>query len=163
MVQNELTVLVDIKDHWLNRLVLWVAMRFVRLVGVLLPGQPLSGLESIHFAHWAIIPNLENGRKTLLFMSNYDGSWEKYIHDFSDRASFGLDLIWKNCDSYPEGGAKDIDNFKASIRTNEVPASVFYSAYPTSTTRNNKNNLRLRELLTKLSQNADARELLKRL
>src|SRR5215213_360033 len=106
MVQNELTVIVDIKDGLWNFIKIKVALKLIGFVAWVTRGAPLSNIESIHFANWCIIPNVKDNRKSLLFCSNYDGSWEKYIHDFSDRASVGLDLIWLNCDDYPEKGAK---------------------------------------------------------
>ena len=90
----------------------------------------LSGISTIHFARWVII---DNGTK-LLFESNYDGSWERYIDDFIDKASVGLNAIWGNCPEYPRGCC-DIEAFKKSIRDNQVPSQFFYSAYPETTGR----------------------------
>ena len=38
----------------------------------------LGGIPTIHFAKWALI----DGGARLLFLSNYDGSWETYLDDF---------------------------------------------------------------------------------
>src|SRR5262249_26582502 len=82
VTQNQMTVIVRIKPSmWsrvLLRLVLWAGSR----VGQNSNGA-LSGISTIHFARWVII---DNGTK-LLFESNYDGSWERYIDDFIDKAS----------------------------------------------------------------------------
>lgn len=90
------------------------------------PGS-LSGLPTIHFAQWTII----DGGRNLLFQSNYNGSWENYIDDFIDYAHLGLDLIWGHCPDYPEGGCRNIEDFKRVIRHFQHPAEVYYSAYPT--------------------------------
>jgi hypothetical protein len=47
---------------------------------------------SIHFARWVILPRTDK----LLFLSNYDGGWERYLEDFIARAHAGLTAIWSN-------------------------------------------------------------------
>lgn len=140
VVQNQMTVIVHIKPSlWsrcLLRLVLFAASLQVRGTK-----GTLSNISTIHFARWAII----DGGTKLLFESNYDGSWERYIDDFVDRASVGLNAIWGNCPEFPVGGARDIEAFKKSIRDNQTASQVFYSAYPQSTVVNILNDLRFAE------------------
>jgi len=57
----------------------------------------LTGIPSIHYAHWSLI---DNGRR-LLFLSNFDGSWENYLDDFIDKSHYGLTGIWSNTASFP--------------------------------------------------------------
>ena len=109
------------------------------------PGQ-LNGITTIHFARWAIIDKGKN----LLFESNYDGSWEKYIDDFVDLSAFGMNMIWANCMEFPLGGCRDIETFKAYIRDSQLRTQVFYSAYPDETVLNIVNDLRCRMALEPL-------------
>lgn len=92
----------------------------------------LGGIPTIHFAKWLL---LDEGQ-TLLFFSNYDGTWESYLGDFVDRAALGLNLAWSCTDEYPrtawlyEDGAQDEEAFKAWGRIYQHPTPLFYSAYP---------------------------------
>ncbi|HWZ89737.1 MAG TPA: hypothetical protein VNW92_12830 [Polyangiaceae bacterium] len=92
----------------------------------------LGGIPTIHFAKWLLV---DEGKR-LLFLSNYDSSWESYLGDFVDRAAIGLNLAWTWTDLYPKtvffnwGGANDEERFKAWSRAHQRPTQVFYSAYP---------------------------------
>jgi hypothetical protein len=92
----------------------------------------LGGIPTIHFAKWCLI----DGGRRLLFLSNYDGSWESYLGDFVDNAAIGLNLAWACTEEYPHtrllgwGGADDEERFKAWSRAYQRPTAVFYSAYP---------------------------------
>ncbi len=58
----------------------------------------LGNISSIHFARWVLI---DEGRR-LLFFSNYDGSWEKHLGDFIDKAAVGLTSVWSNTEGFPK-------------------------------------------------------------
>ena len=74
----------------------------VRLMPAALGG--LLGLQLIHFARWVTIrrgqwPNLGQGHQNLkndyvLFLSNFNGTWDQYIDAFADGIPGGLDLLW---------------------------------------------------------------------
>ena len=91
----------------------------------------LGGIPTIHFAKWLLI----DGGKRLVFLSNYDHSWESYLGDFVESAH-GLNLAWSCTEKYPKtswlafGGAFDEEAFKAWARAYQRPTQVFYSAYP---------------------------------
>ena len=108
----------------------------------------LSGITSIHFARWVVI----DGGKKLLFLSNYDGSWENYLDDFIDLASIGLTAIWSNTVGFPRsyflvgGGARGRECCsRHSIRQSQVPSLVWYSAYPDLSVQNIQTNAAIRE------------------
>jgi hypothetical protein len=109
----------------------------------------LGGIPSIHFAKWLLI---DEGRR-LLFLSNYDGSWESYLGDFVDQAALGLNLAWSCTREYPLTrllafeGASDEETFKAWGRSCQVPTQVFYSAYPDSSIATINNNTLIRHRL----------------
>ena len=132
IAQNHIATITTVKPGWFRqitlRMVLWVANLLARTSN---KGE-LSGIPSIHFAHWALI---ENGKR-LLFFSNYDGSWSSYLDDFIDKASRGLTGIWSNTVGFPKtrflilDGARNEAAFKAYARASQLETLVWYSAYP---------------------------------
>ena len=91
------------------------------------PDSPIKRISSIHYARWVIFDN----DTRLLFTSNFDGTWEKYLRDFVKLAAGGLDAIWSNCVGYP--GAEPYENFAAYVRGHQIETSLFYAAYPAAT------------------------------
>lgn len=150
-VQNHMVSVTPIKDGRFRlltlRLVLWVINLIARLTA---NKGSLGGISSIHFARWVITP----GNKSLIFMSNFDGSWESYLNEFIDRAARGLTAVWSNTDNavgFPRTkwlvteGARDEARFKAYARFSMVPTHTWYSAYPDLTVSNIDNNMRIRQ------------------
>jgi hypothetical protein len=146
--QNGLTHVVAMKPDAFRmvavRFVLWVVEQVHRKV--LFRGN-LSGIASIHFARWVL---LDDG--TLVFFSNYDGSWESYLGDFVDKAHIFLTAIWTNTRWFPKthalmfGGASAESTFKQWTRTFQVRNPIWYSAYDYLTVTNVLNNAKIREL-----------------
>ncbi|MBC7871327.1 MAG: hypothetical protein H7Y09_10860, partial [Chitinophagaceae bacterium] len=133
VIQNQMTVISAIKPGIREFFRLRIALLLINMVAKHFQTQgSLGGIATIHYAHWSII---DKGRQ-LLFISNYDGSWDSYIGDFSDKAAPGLDLVWRSSPDYPEKGAIDLEKFKAVIRANQVKTQLFYSAYPHETVVN---------------------------
>jgi hypothetical protein len=141
-VQNQLTHLVEVKPGRFRlltlRTVLWaidVLARYRYTAG------DLGGLTTIHYARWVLIDDGDDCKR-LLFFSNYDGSWERYLGDFIDQAHVGLTGIWSNTKGFPKtfgligAGAKDEERFKAWTRAHQVESDLWYSAYGHLTTRN---------------------------
>lgn len=115
----------------------------------LFPPGSLSNIRSIHFAHWSIV----DGGKHLLFVTHYDGSFDNYLGDFTDRASDGLNSVWNNVEGYPLAGAQDIFAFKQFFRNDQqLPSQVFYRAYPDTTV---VNILRDRAIVQPLAEGLD--------
>jgi hypothetical protein len=140
IVQNELTILAPLKPGRVG----WTQF-MLPIVGYFsnppyTSNGKLSDMTTIHFARWVVIDGI-NGGKRMLFESNYDGSWEKYIDDFIDHAWQGLDTIFGNCYGYPEGGSRTNEPFKQAILDHQLRAQTFYSAYPDTTVRNIINDL----------------------
>jgi hypothetical protein len=150
VVQNQMTLISPTNPGFtrvLRRAVLLAAQLRSLCLG------SLGGLPMVHFANWSIIDDGDH----LLFESNYDGTWEKYIDDFIDNAYPGLDLIWGHSPGYPSGGARNIEEFKTQIRKHQYPAQVFYSAYPDCTVQNILDDLSLRRALTGVLENPAVR------
>ena len=114
---------------------------------------PLDDIGTVHFARWVILPDYgEDGG--LLFATNYDGSFDDYIRDFAEQASDSFEAIYSNCVGWPEGGATDLEAFKAFIRAHELVADVYYRAYPTATVREVKSGLQLRQQFRSMLEQA---------
>ncbi len=148
VIQNHMVSVADVKPGLFRWLVLKTVLKLIQLLAVTVSNHgSLSGISTIHFARWLVI---DKGRK-LLFLSNYDGSWENYLDDFIDRASSGLTAIWSNSVGFPRtqwlvyGGARDELLFKTLVRKSQVPSLVWYSAYPDLSAENIASNAAIRE------------------
>jgi len=138
---------------WINRFIFMVARTQPQQLGGLL------GLSIIHFARWVLIkrkqwPDLGQGRPRLrndymLFVSNFNGTWDQYIDAFSDGIPNGLDLFWYSSTKYP--GSIPITPFKNYIRANQVDTDYYYNATPGGAQRDIKAALRLWGVLDRLA------------
>lgn len=146
-VQNHLASLTTIKPGLFRILTLRAVLWAANLAARTSIHGTLSGIPSIHFAHWSIV----NHGRHLLFLSNYDGSWESYLDDFIDQASVGLTGIWTNTVGFPRTlflvleGARDGVAFKTFARSHQTPTAVWYSAYPSLTVQRIDTNTQLRD------------------
>ncbi|MDB5159514.1 MAG: hypothetical protein JWR50_4221 [Mucilaginibacter sp.] len=154
IAQNHLASITAIKPGWFRLRLLRFTLFAVNLLARISNKGKLSGIPSIHFAHWSIINNNQ-----LLFLSNFDGSWSSYLDDFIDKASHGLTAVWSNTVGFPKtrflilDGATDEFRFKAYARGMQVPSLVWFSAYPDLTVQNIDKDSKIREnVLTDLSE-----------
>ncbi len=132
-IQNALTVFATVKDSLLARTLLRVIFFGGRIwYRFVVPWGSLEGVTSIHFARW----HLCDGGRSVIFESNFDGSWESYIDQFVDVTGPGLNRIWGNCEGFPRLGTRDLASFKACLRTYQQSEIIFYSAYPELTVKN---------------------------
>jgi len=139
---------------WINTLIFMVARTQPQQLGGLL------GLSIIHFARWVMIrrdqwPDLGQGKPNLandymLFVSNFNGTWDQYIDAFSDGIPNGLDLFWYSSTQYP--GSVPITPFKNYIRANQIDTDSYYNATPGSAQRDIKAALRLWRVLDRLAE-----------
>jgi len=145
--------------------------RLLGLVGVLVivdyaarhivrPGR-LARIRSIHFARWVLLDDMQRGS----FFSNYDGTVEAYMDDFTNKAGFGLNAIFCNAIGYPRtnwlirDGCKDGEKYRNFLRRHTLPTQVWFKAYPELTAVDLERNSRIREGLESTSMNdAQARE-----
>jgi hypothetical protein len=146
--QNHMCSVTRIKAGWFRSLVLRTSLTVVGLAHQLYYNRgDLGGIPTIHFARWVVLPK----RGQLVFFSNFDGSWERYLGDFIEQASLGLNAIWANTRGYPrtqnlvEGGAQHEERFKSFARNSMERTRVWYSAYRNLSVRNIADNARLRE------------------
>lgn len=132
-LQNQFSALGFVKPGWFRRVnatVILLAGKFI--TRYLFSHEDLAGVKTIHFARWTFI----DGKRRMLFTSNYDGSLENYMGDFIDLVWWGLNGIFSNGVGYPRtrwaflNGAKDEGAFKRHIRNRQIATQVWYAAYP---------------------------------
>jgi hypothetical protein len=147
-VTNAFTALGSLKPglvrRWTAAFVLWFldyAMRYAFARG------RLARVRTIHFARWVFL----DGKRRLLFASNYDGSLESYMDDFINKAGFGLNLVFSNGIGYPKtrwlvaAGSADEQKFKSFLRRHQQPTEVWYNAHPGLTAVDLERNMGIRE------------------
>lgn len=143
---------------WLQVLIFMVARAMPQQLSGLL------GLKLIHFARWVIIrrkqwpdptpgapqgmPHLNNDY--MLFLSNFNGTWDQYIDAFADGIPGGLDMFWYASTKYPH--SIPISSFKAYIGTNQIHTTYYYNATPGAAQRDIKAALRVREAVLALAK-----------
>ena len=146
--QSPMTSIVEIKPGRFRLITLKVVLWAINLLADIFYNKgKLGSINTIHFARWLIIDN----NKRLVFLSNYDGSWENYLGDFIDRAAMGLTAVWSNAEGFPaakhllrQGAQNDIE-FKAYARKSQLKTHCWYSAYPELTLQNVLNNSHIRQ------------------
>jgi membrane protein implicated in regulation of membrane protease activity len=136
IVQNHLASMVLVKPGMIRGFLIRTALRLLKFgVPIVASDGYLGSMRTIHFAHWTLVGN--SGR--LLFLSNFDGSWQSYLDDFVDKAAHGLTLAWGNCIGFPRTknlileGAAHGTQFKAWARQSQTQSILWYSAYKTLT------------------------------
>ena len=150
-VHNHMASLALLKPGLLRRLTIRTVLRslnlFYRTIFTDVTPGKLAGLPTIHFAQWSIVelPNDAQGRRreALMFLSNYDGSWETYLDDFLAFLLQGVIAIWGSAETFPS--PLDGRIFKYWARTRMHPFTVWHDqAYGALTVSNIQNNDRLR-------------------
>ena len=129
--------------------------------------ENLINLSFIHFARWVIIkkgqfPRLASTQPKetlhydyLMFESNFNGDWEKYIDAFSVVVPGGMDNIWRWSVRYPN--SKPITPFLDYIRNCQYDTDHYYSAYPGAATNDVLGALKLhKEMAALVTQTANA-------
>jgi hypothetical protein len=158
---NRLTVYSDVKPGLFRRLLLRGSLFFLDGAARATLDGRLSGTEGIHSARWVVV---ERGRR-LLFLSNYDGSWEEYLTAFSKNfgVARGVTSIWSSAQTFPRtnylvcGGAIHEKPFKEAVRANQIATQFWYSAYkdPRFTVEFINRNRRIRRGLAKPALSLD--------
>jgi hypothetical protein len=130
--------------RWVLSYLLWVIDWTARH---LYTSGRLARVRTIHFARWVFL----DGKKRILFASNYDGSLESYMDDFINKVSFGLNVVFSNGVGYPAtrwllaDGATDEQKFKYFLRRHELPTEVWYNAHPGMSAVELERNSRIRQ------------------
>jgi hypothetical protein len=107
----------------------------------------LGRIRTIHFARWVFL----DGKKRMVFFSNYDGTVESYMDDFINKTGFGLNAVFSAGIGYPRtnwlvrDGSGDEQKYKNFLRRHTLPSQVWYKAYPGLTAIDLERNTRLRK------------------
>ena len=147
-VTNQFTAIGSLKPNrfrrWMAIVILWFinyGARHVYNKGF------LARIRSIHFARWVFL----DGKRRLLFTSNYDGSRQAYMDDFINKVGWGLNLAFGSGFGYPrcnwliKDGAKNELRFKDTNRRHQIATQVWYKAYPGLTVFDLARNARVRQ------------------
>ena len=147
-VSNQFTVLGSVKPSLFRSVVLTTILWLVDYGARHIYNRGRLGrIQTIHFARWAFL----DGKKRVLFISNYDGSLEAYMDDFINKVGWGLNLVFSNGVGYPRthwlvrDGSKSEQKFKYTLRRHQLPTQVWYKAYPGLTAFDIARNARIRE------------------
>jgi hypothetical protein len=143
---------------WLTQLIFWISHSAPsQLAGLL-------GLKFIHFARWVVIrrdqwphvspdqPKPAAGLQNdyMLFLSNFNGTWDQYIDAFADGIPTGLDFLWYTSTKYPH--SIPIAAFKDYIAANQLQTNYYYNATPGAAQRDIVQSLQLRDALVALAR-----------
>jgi hypothetical protein len=158
-VTNQFTAMGSLKPglarRWVLSYILWAiewAARHLYTKG------RLARVRTIHFARWVFL----DGKKRILFASNYDGSLDSYMDDFINKVFFGLNVVFSNGIGYPTTrwvlaeGALDEQKFKYFLRRHELPTEVWYNSHPGTTAVEMEMNSRIRQGLEAASISEEA-------
>lgn len=81
---------------------------------------------TLHFAHFVPLPNNYLG-----FFTVYDGTFEKYMQDFTQKIGPIFDILYEFVTDHPPlPVAKNEEAFSKYVAAAEYPPIGFYSAYP---------------------------------
>ncbi len=160
-VKNHITVVTPLKRGLFRRFTLAFSLWGIgQLVTYYYrPGFVLD-MGTIQFARWVRLP----GTDTMIFQSNYDGSWESYLEDFITRAHAGQTAAWSNCEGFPASrflifdGAQNGDRFKHYVRRKQVPTAFWYARFPDISAAQIRRNTLIRDGLARAGSDTQARE-----
>lgn len=154
---NHMVSIVHTHDDFSRRWAKWAAFKllsFAAKYGYV--NGVLGSIPTIHFAHWTSL----NKRRRLLFVSNFDGSWQSYLDDFTLKAQRGLTLAWAHGKGLPRsqfmlgGGAAHGPEFIDWARRSMVPNLAWFNAYPHLSICNiNRNSVLRRAIAEDREQN----------
>jgi hypothetical protein len=153
-ITNQFTAMGSLKPGVLRLLTLIGVLGTVNYAArhIVRPGR-LGRIRTIHFARWVFL----DGRKRMVFFSNYDGTVESYMDDFINKAGFGLNAVFSNGIGYPRtnwlvrDGCRAEQKYKDFLRRHTVPTQAWYKAYPGLTAVDLERNGRIRQGLESAS------------
>lgn len=163
--QNQFTQIVAMKPGWMRKITIKAVLLYgkFRIHNEFVDGE-LMGIPTIHFARWVMLDDC----KQVLFLSNFDGSWQQYLGDFIDKSGWGLSGIFSNTANFPRtrylfwGGAYDEEHFLAWARYTQITTHVWYCAYPHLSIKNVTTNSIIRHELMRDLNEAQAQTFLNR-
>jgi hypothetical protein len=149
-LKNEVTYWFTVKESWARRqLMTLVLLGSEGGCRHLWTNGELSGIDTIHYARLLQLAD----KRVMLFMSDYDGSLDRYLIDFMGVGSRAVIPISSNVKGCPKTrwlyGKDDPTTFgprlRNLLRTYQLETSVWYNAYPTLTVRDVAVNAAIRD------------------
>jgi hypothetical protein len=135
--QNHMSGLVHIRPGFVRSILMNTGLNFLGLAIRANPQSAVDGylvtVRTIHFAHLTLI---SNGAR-LLFLANFDGTWNNYLVDFIEKVHTWLTLVWTNGLGFPPtrffvfDGATHGRLFTNWQRQSMAPTLYWFRAYPT--------------------------------
>lgn len=161
-VTNQFTAMGSLKPGLVRRLTMTSVLGTVNWAARhITPRGHLGRIRTIHFARWVFL----DGKKRMVFFSNYDGTVESYMDDFINKTGFGLNAVFSNGIGYPRtnwlmlDGCQDEQKYKDFLRRHTLPSQVWYKAYLGLTAIDLERNTRIRQGLESTSMSdQEARE-----
>ena len=158
--QNHFLSVSPLKPGWFRKFTLGIALWGIELVvsRAFRPGY-IVNMGTIYFARWFRPP----GSERLVFLSNYDGSWESYLEDFITKAYPGQNAAWSNAVGYPRtkwlinDGAQDGDRFKRWVRRQQQPTQFWFNRLAHLTADQMRNNAVIAWELARATTDSQAR------
>jgi hypothetical protein len=138
---------------WVNKAIFWFVD--TRLFASKLLG--LQTLSMIHYARWVIVraedfPRLSADQKKenlsyayMLFLSNFNGTWEQYVDSFSAAIPSGLNLLWFANVGWPKSVPEQ--PFHRYVLRNQITTDHYYNAYPMAASNDVKSAARVKDAL----------------
>jgi hypothetical protein len=133
IVQNQFTMVAPVRDSLARRLILRATLFLSDEFSKHFSTQGrLVGVETIHFAR---IHQIDGGRR-FLFMSDFDGGWNRYLFDFLTTGAFAVVPNWTNLLGCPKTKfllnpqAGFAQRFLPFTRAQQLRSDVWYSALP---------------------------------
>lgn len=148
-----LTVINPQAMTWMNRVLFAVFRSMPAVLG------KLHRLRIIHFARWVLLPadrwpGVPKGWRSrhgyMLFVSNFNNTWDAYLDEFTDMLAAGLDTLWYRGIGFP--GAVPSSPFKAYIDHNSHDAGYYYNATPGHSARDVHNAFLVRRGIAHLER-----------
>ena len=157
--QNHMVSVVSFRPQVLRRLIAFVGTPLIHLaLRAAVHDGYLGSMRTIHCAQWAFV----NNGSRLLFLSNYDLSWEACFDDFIEKAHQGVTAVWGGSVGFPpttmliEDGAAHGRAFKRWARHTMSPTRFWVSAYPDLTVDQIERNNRIANGLCKARLSPEA-------
>ena len=159
ILKNAVTLWFTVRNSWIRRVltkvILWGSERGCRHFWT---AGALADIDTIHYAR---ILHLD-GCRTMLFMSDYDGSLDRYLIDFLGVGSSAVIPISSNASGcpktrllfFPADRATFGPRWRRLIRSYQLEMSVWYSAYPDLSVRDVLANAAFRDGLFATEMNA---------
>ena len=169
IAKNTVTLVFPTKPSWVRRLLINEVLRQAEQgCRHLWTNGRLIQIRTIHYARILLTPS----RRTMLFISDYDGSLDRYLDDFLGVGKRAVVPISSNVHGCPPtkwlGTPADISTFRprwrSLIRKHQVPESFWFNAYPDLSTSQVRNHHEVRQgLFDEELSEEDAAKWLRRL